>query len=147
MFSTSHDILLLTIATCVAAFTIFLCWGMFYLVAMTRNAFKIFKDVRRIFDKVEGVVDAVKEKVDSSAGYLFLIGEGIKKVVEIAKVWHAKQSGDECEGDDDEECDCEECNGDGKYEEKSSFAKASPFAKATGDRSEDKPRKIKVKEK
>jgi hypothetical protein len=128
MFSTSHDVLLLVIAACVAAFTIFLCWGMFYLIAMTRNAFKIFKDVRRIFDKIEGIIDAVKEKVDSSAGYLFLIGEGIKKVVEIAKAWHAKQAGDEC--DDDDECACPEC-----AEEKAKEAK------------EDKLCKVKVKEK
>jgi hypothetical protein len=125
MFSTSHDILLLTIASCVAAFTIFLCWGMFYLVAMTRNVFKFFKDVRRIFDKVEGVIDAVKEKVDSSAGYLFLIGEGIKKVVEIAKVWHSKQEHEhECDG---EECTCEDCQED--------------------EKKDDKARKVKVKEK
>ncbi len=128
MFSTSHDILLLTIAACVAAFTIFLCWGMFYLVAMTRNVFKIFKDVRRIFDKIEGVIDAVKEKVDSSAGYLFLIGEGLKKIVEIAKAWHAKQGGEGCECDDDEECDdCQEC--------------PAEEVKA------EKPKKVKVKEK
>jgi hypothetical protein len=136
MFSTSHDILLLVIAVCVAAFTFFLCWGMFYLVAMGRNVFKIFKDVRRIFDKIEGAVDAVREKIDSSAGYLFLIGEGIKKIVEIAKTWHEKQKGEECECDDDE-CDCQDSTAEEVKEEK------SPFAKAT----EDKPRKVKVKEK
>ncbi|MDD4902333.1 MAG: hypothetical protein PHE24_04295 [Patescibacteria group bacterium] len=127
MFSTSHDILLLTIAACVAAFTIFLCWGMYYLVAMARNFFKIVKDIRRIIDKAEGVVDALKEKINSSAGYLYLIGEGLKKIVEIAKAWHAKQGGEECECDDDEECDCQEC-----AEEKAK---------------EEKPRKVKVKEK
>jgi hypothetical protein len=134
MFSTSHDILLLTIAACVAAFTIFLCWGMFYLIAMTRNVFKIVKDFRRIFDKIEGVVDALKEKINSSASYLFIIGEGLKKIVEIAKAWHSKQGGDECDCDDDDcsgkDCDCQECT-----EEKAKEAK------------EDKPRKVKVKEK
>jgi hypothetical protein len=121
MFSTSHDILLLTIAVCVAAFTIFLCWGMFYLVAMGRNIFKIFKDVRRIFDKVEGVIDAVHEKIDSSASYMFLIGEGIKKIVEIAKIWHAKQGG---KGDDDDEkCDCQESTAEEVKEEKAKKVK------------------------
>jgi hypothetical protein len=120
MFSTSHDILLLTIAACVAAFTIFLCWGMFYLIAMTRNVFKIVKDFRRIFDKIEGVVDALKEKINSSASYLFIIGEGLKKIVEIAKVWHAKQ---ECECDDDDECTCQESTAQEVKEEKAKKVK------------------------
>jgi len=127
MFSTSHDVLLLTIAACVAAFTIFLCWGMFYLIAMTRNVFKIVKDIRRIIDKAEAVLDALKEKIHSSASYLFIIGEGLKKILEIAKAWHAKQGNEECECDDDEECDCEEC--------------------AAEEKKEEKPRKVKVKEK
>ncbi|MDD5528047.1 MAG: hypothetical protein PHO56_03690 [Patescibacteria group bacterium] len=122
MFSTSHDILLLTIAACVAAFTIFLCWGMFYLIAMTRNVFKIVKDIRRIIDKAEGILDAIKEKINSSASYLFLIGEGLKKIVEIAKAWHAKQ---DYRGDE-EPIDAE--------------AESEYSAK-------EKPRKVKVKEK
>lgn len=113
MFSTSHDILLLTIAACVAAFTIFLCWGMFYLIAMISNTYKIIKDARRMVDKVEGILDAIKEKINSSASYLFLIGEGLKKVLEMSKEWrHRKDKDDEdedcdCDCDHDHDCDCQ----------------------------------------
>jgi hypothetical protein len=109
MFSTSHDILLLTIAACVAAFTIFLCWGMFYLIGMASNVFKIVKDARRMVDKIEGLIDAIKDKVNSSASYLFLIGEALKKIMEMSKEWRGKKEADrECECNE-EECDCEEC--------------------------------------
>ena len=119
MFSSSHDVLFLTISACVALLTIFICWGMFYLIAMTRNIFKIVKDARKTVDKVEGILDALKEKINSSASYLFIIGEGLKKIVEIAKAWHAKQNA----RDDDSEADEDE-----------------PVKKG-------KPRKIKIKEK
>jgi|GEM_PF-252259 hypothetical protein len=112
MFSTSHDILLLTIAACVAAFTIFLCWGMFYLVAMARNTFKIIKDVKNILQKVEETVDLLKSKIHESASYLLLLGEVLKKVMDVAHDFgerrrEAKEAREAEEEED--ECGCEEC--------------------------------------
>jgi hypothetical protein len=119
MFSTSHDVLLLTISACVAAFTIFLCWGMFYLIGMASNLFKIVKDARRMVDKVEGLIDAIKDKVNSSASYLFLIGEALKKILEVSKEWRGKKEADhECDCEcDGEECACEDCAAEEAKEE------------------------------
>ncbi|MFA5247641.1 MAG: hypothetical protein WC415_00115 [Patescibacteria group bacterium] len=92
MFSTSQDILFLVIATCVAAFTIFSCWGLFYFVGILRNSFKVSRDARRIIEKAEGILDALKEKINSSASYLFLIGEALKKIVEVTKDFRDKKN-------------------------------------------------------
>jgi hypothetical protein len=124
MFSTSKDILFLTIAACVAAFTIFSCWGMFYFVGMLRNAFKIVKDARRMVDKVEGILDALKEKINSSASYLFFIGEALKRIMEMSKEWHRDKHYEH-----EEEKNGEPANAE--TEEESS--------------SKEKPRKIKVR--
>ncbi len=85
MFHSSQDILFLTIAACVATFTIFSCWGIFYLVGVLRNIFKISRDARQLLEKAEGILDALKEKINSSASYIFLIGEAMKKILETAK--------------------------------------------------------------
>jgi hypothetical protein len=85
MFHSSQDILFLTIAACVAAFTIFSCWGIFYIVGGLRNIFKISHDARRLLEKAEGILDALREKINSSASYLFIVGEALKKIMEAAK--------------------------------------------------------------
>ncbi len=83
MLETSKDFLFVVIAICIAAFTIFSCWGLYYLIGMLRNVFKISKDARKILKKVEETIDAIKEKIHSSTSYLFLIGEAVKKILEI----------------------------------------------------------------
>jgi hypothetical protein len=83
MFESSKDVLYLTISLCIAVFTVFSCWGIYYFVGILRNAFKISKDARNVLKKAEEVVDAVKEKIHSSASYLLLLGEAIKKILEI----------------------------------------------------------------
>lgn len=83
MIETSKDILLVTVAICIIAFTFFSCWGLFYLVGMMRNAFKISKDARSILKKIEEAIELIKEKIQSSTSYLLLIGEAVKKILEI----------------------------------------------------------------
>ncbi len=87
MFNDSKDILFLTIAACVTAFTVFACWGLYYIVGGLRNFFKIAQDIRDVFKKIEDTIDAVKNKVGQSASYMFLLGEALKKVVEAARVY------------------------------------------------------------
>lgn len=91
MISSSRDILFITIAACVALFTIFSCWGLFYLVGAIRNIFKISRDAKNILEKFEGILDALKEKINSSASYLFFIGEALKKILEVAQNFKAKK--------------------------------------------------------
>jgi hypothetical protein len=123
MFSTSKDVLFLIIAACVAAFTIFSCWGLFYLVGMLRNTFKIIKDARRMVDKVESILDALKEKINSSASYLFLIGEALKKIMEMSKEWRR----------------------DKHYESEEEEEAPTSAGKESESSSQEKPRKIKVR--
>ena len=110
MFSTSHDILLLTIAACVAAFTIFLCWGMFYLIAGVRNIYNITKEFKNIFRKIEETIDLFKNKIHESSTYLVLLGELLKKGMEVAHHFsekrEEKREAREAEAEDCAEDDC-----------------------------------------
>ena len=104
MFSDSKDILFLTIAVCVAAFTVFSCWGLFYIVGGLRNFFKIAQDIRDVFKKIEGTIDEIRSKIGQSASYVFLIGEALKKIMEAVKIYSNNKKDD----DEDEDCEDEE---------------------------------------
>jgi len=91
MFDTSKDILFLTISICVAVFTIFFCWGMYYFIAMVRNVFKVTDDARNILKKTEEAIDLVKMKISESVSYVMLFGEALKKVVDFAKDFSEKK--------------------------------------------------------
>lgn len=85
MINTSTDILWVTIAVCIALFTIFSCWGIFYLVMIIRAASKSVKRVEQVIESIHEVIKTTKEKIEHSAAYFSVIGEGMKKVMEIAK--------------------------------------------------------------
>lgn len=134
MFSTSNDIMLLTISVCVAAFTFFVCWGLYYLVAGIRNVYGITKDFKNMFKKIEEVIDAIKSKIHESASYMLLFGEVLKKVMDVAHAYGDRRR-EKREADKKEECECEECGDDCGSECKCEDA---PDIKKT------KPQKIKV---
>jgi len=94
MLETSKDILWLTIAGSVGLFTLFACWGIFYLIMIIRGAAKSVKRVEQIFESIHDVIKSTKEKIEHSAAYMSVLGEGIKKVVEVAK-----ESGFSCKED------------------------------------------------
>jgi uncharacterized protein YoxC len=50
-----------------------------------KQIFHIIKDVRQSVKKVEESIKNFKEKIDHSATSLALIGEGVKKIMEIIK--------------------------------------------------------------
>jgi hypothetical protein len=119
MFSDSKDILFLTIAICVAAFTVFSCWGLFYIVGGLRNFFKIAQDIRDVFKKIEGTIDEIRSKIGQSASYVFLIGEALKKVMEAAKIY----SNNKKDKEEDEDCEDEEDSDNKKSKNKKSKAR------------------------
>ncbi|MCK4553823.1 hypothetical protein KAU19_02580 [Candidatus Parcubacteria bacterium] len=85
MFETSKDLLYAAIAVSVIGLTAFICWAIFYFAQILRQAFKVAKEMRERLHKVDEVIQSFKEKIEHSTSYLLLIGEGIKKLVEVAK--------------------------------------------------------------
>jgi len=85
MINTSNDILLVTIAVCIALFTLFSCWGIFYLVMIIRRAFKMIKGVEDIIAGFNDLIKTTKQKLEHSAAYMSVISEGVKKAIELGK--------------------------------------------------------------
>ncbi len=85
MFETSKDLLNIVIAFCILWLSIFVAWFIYYLAMIMRQAFHIIKEMRDRMHKVDEVIKSIKEKIEHSTSYLALIGEGVKKLVEVIK--------------------------------------------------------------
>lgn len=85
MFETSKDLLNIIITVSIFGLTFFICWAIFYFAQILRQIFKITKEMRGRLHKVDEVIQSFKEKIEHSTSYLLLIGEGVKKLVEMVK--------------------------------------------------------------
>src|SRR3990167_3548369 len=81
----SKDLLYIVISVSILLFTIFSCWAIYYLARILQQMFKMIKETRDRLNKFDELVKMIKEKIEHSAAYLPLIGEGVKKLVEIMK--------------------------------------------------------------
>lgn len=82
---TSEDIL--TIVKAFAILWIAICtgWLIYYFAMTAREGYLIMRGMRERINRVDAIIDSIKEKIEHSTSYLLLIGEGIKKLVEIAR--------------------------------------------------------------
>jgi hypothetical protein len=85
LLNTSKDLLNIAIAASVVGFTVFLCWTIYYFAMILRQAFFGIKEMRGRLHKIDELLKTFKEKIESSVSYLLLIGEGVKKLVEVIK--------------------------------------------------------------
>ena len=81
----NQDLLYLVISLSVLGLTFFICWAIYYLAKILQQSFQIVKEMRDRLHKVDTVIDTVKKKIEHSASYLLLIGEGIKTLVQVMK--------------------------------------------------------------
>ena len=85
LFSTSGDILRISLSIAVIAIAFFLCWLLYYLAMSLHQLYKISKDARQIADDLGSAIKAFKEKLEGSMSYLLILGEGVKTLLEILK--------------------------------------------------------------
>lgn len=85
MFSTSLDVLNLVLAVCIFFLTIFLCWAIYYFIALACTVRKITKRVELGVNKAEEVVEMAREKLKNSSAYFMILGEIAKKAMEFVK--------------------------------------------------------------
>ena len=91
MIENSKDILNLAIALAVVGLAGFGAWALYYAARILQQVFKITKEMRDRISKVDELIKTLKEKIEHSTSYLLLIGEGVKKLVEIGKSYVDKK--------------------------------------------------------
>ncbi len=89
---TSGDILTIVKAFAVLWLALFSGWFIYYLAMTAREGYLIIRGMRERISKVDAIIDSVQEKIEHSTSYLLLIGEGMKKLVEVAKSFNSDNS-------------------------------------------------------
>ena len=79
----SKDILFLVLAFCALMFTMFACWGMYYVIAMLRDGSNLIGEIRDRLHAIDSTIRGVKEKLEHSASYLGMVAAGVKMLIEI----------------------------------------------------------------
>lgn len=82
MINTSLDLLWLVLAGSVGVLTIFLCWAIYYVVRMLRNAVYMVEKVTTVMQKADEVLDLAKEKLHSTGTYLSVAASVAKSAME-----------------------------------------------------------------
>jgi predicted PurR-regulated permease PerM len=91
MFDTSKDILFLVIALAVAVLTFFLCWFLYYMVSIIRQANSVVKEVESKIQSVGELIDAVKDKLTNSSAYLSLLVKSMTSFISYIRTRREKK--------------------------------------------------------
>ncbi len=81
MIESSKDILLLTIAFSILLFTLFVCWAIYYMIVMLRNASKMTISIREKLELVDKILKLVKDKLEKGSNHVALISDSVIKLV------------------------------------------------------------------
>lgn len=86
MLESSKDILYIVIAFSVLWLTIFLCWMIYYLAMMFKNANEIIQEIR---DKIHGIaqaLDFIRDKIEFVSGGMNFISKHLSKSLGITDI-------------------------------------------------------------
>lgn len=78
LIESSKDILLLVLAFCALWFTAFVCWALYYVITILRDASNAVSEIRDRIAAIDGAVRAVREKVEASLGSFGIVAAGMK---------------------------------------------------------------------
>lgn len=85
MLSTSQDILYLTVSGCIALFTVFLIWIMYYIGQISRQSNEMITDFRQKMEELDDTMTEIKGKVTTSVDTLASVSSQIGTVLELIK--------------------------------------------------------------
>ena len=81
MVSSPKDILYLVLAFCILWFTIFVCWLLYYFIAIMREMRGTARDFRERIARIGSALEEIKEKFTSSLSIFSGLADGVKYVV------------------------------------------------------------------
>lgn len=85
MLETSKDLLYIVLSICIIWLTVFICWLLYYLITIVGGLRKIIKNTEDKIEKIDALLNLIKNKIENSASYLTLMVDGIAKIVSYVK--------------------------------------------------------------
>lgn len=77
----SKDILYLALAFCALWFTVFVCWALWYVISILRDASNVVEEVHDRVRAIDETIKSLREKIEHSAGYLGMMATGVKAII------------------------------------------------------------------
>lgn len=81
MLETSKDLLFIVIAFCILWLTVFICWGMYYMVMMLKNFSRITTSIREKMEIVDKILKLVHEKLEKGSNHMAVLADSAIKLV------------------------------------------------------------------
>lgn len=81
MLETSKDLLFVVIAFCILWFTVFVCWALYYMISILRNASKMTISIRQKLEVVDKILKLVKDKLEKGSSHMAMIADSAIKLV------------------------------------------------------------------
>lgn len=78
VIESSKDILFVVLAFCALWFTVFVCWALYYVIGMLRDASFIMREIHDKIAAIDKAIGAVREKVETSLGSFGIAAAGLK---------------------------------------------------------------------
>ncbi len=78
VLATSKDILYVVLAFCALWFTIFVCWALYYVIGMLRDASYVMREIHEKIAAIDAAIHAVRDKVETSLGSFGIAAAGMK---------------------------------------------------------------------
>jgi len=83
ILQSSADFLNIALAICAIAVSFFLCWALFYFLAVFRKIYRLTKSANEAVGEAKKLITEFKEKFSSAAYLAGVVGKGMEKAWEM----------------------------------------------------------------
>ncbi len=81
MIESSKDILYVVLAFVALWVAVFLCWTLYYVGRLIKNANEVIEEVREYGGRLDEAVRTIRDRMETMAGGMAVVASGITKVV------------------------------------------------------------------
>ncbi|MEK9183128.1 MAG: hypothetical protein AAB849_01315 [Patescibacteria group bacterium] len=82
MLENSKDLLYIVLSFSVLWVTVFLCWLIYYLVSILRNANDMVEELRERFRGIEDAIRSIRDKMEHATSTLGFVSEGVMRLIQ-----------------------------------------------------------------
>ena len=83
MLENSKDLLYIVLSFSVLWLTVFLCWLIYYLVSILRNANEMVEELRERFRGIEEAIRSIRDRIEHATTSLNFVSEGVMRLIQF----------------------------------------------------------------
>ena len=83
MLENSKDLLYIVLSFSALWLTVFLCWLIYYLVSILRNANEMTEELRERFRGIEEAMRSIRDRMEHATSTFSFVAEGVTKLIQF----------------------------------------------------------------